>query len=100
MEHNIVFHSIMQCAEENGVLSDFQHNFLDQDNSRQTHLINFIENIWHTIDQQKQVNVILLDFSNTWNTSPHQRLLTKLAHYGSHGNMNELILSLYCVHMF
>ena len=56
MEH-IVFHSIMHCAQENGVLSDLQHSFLDQDNSHETHLINFIENIWHTIDQQKQVDI-------------------------------------------
>ena len=98
MEH-IVFHSIMQRVQENGILSDFQHSFLDQDNSRQTHLINFIENIWHTIDQQKQVDVILLDFSKACNTSPHQRLLTKLANYESYGNMHGLILNLYCVHM-
>lgn len=98
MEH-IVFHSIMGCAQENGVLSDLQHSFLDQDNSHQTQLINFIENIWRTIDQQKQVDMILLDFSKACNVSPHQHLLTKLANYGSHGNMDGLILSLYCVHV-
>ena len=55
---------------------------LDQDIPVKLNVIDFIENIQHTMDQQKQVDIILLDFSKTFDTVLYQRLLTKLAHYG------------------
>ena len=71
MEH-IVFHSIMQHVQHYGILSEFQHGF-------RPGYSYFIENIQHTMDQQKQVD---LDFSKAFDMVPHQHLLTKLAHYG------------------
>ena len=76
MEH-IVFHSIMQHVQDHGILSEFQHGFRPG-YSCQTQLIDFIENIQHAMDQQKQADLILLDFSKAFNTVSHQRLLTKL----------------------
>ena len=76
MEH-IVFHSIMKHVQHYGILSEFQHGFRPG-YSCQTQLINFIENIQHAMDQQKQVDLILLDFCKAFYTVPHQCLLTKL----------------------
>ena len=54
MEH-VVFHSIMEHLQNHSVLSDFQHGFRPG-YSCQTQLIDFIENIQHAMDQQKQVD--------------------------------------------
>ena len=89
MEH-VVFHSIMEHLQNHSVLSDFQHGFRPG-YSCQTQLIDFIENIQHAMDQQKQVDVILLDFSKAFDTVPHQCLLTKLAHYGIKGDIYKWI---------
>ena len=91
MEH-IVFHSIMQHVQHYGILSEFQHGFRPG-YSCQTQLIDFIENVQHATDQQKQVDLILLDFSKAFDTVPHQSLLTKLAHYGIQGDAHKWIRS-------
>ena len=96
MEH-IVFHSIMQYVQYYGILSEFQHGFRPE-YSCQTHLINFIENIQHAMDQQKQVDLILVDFSKAFDTVPHQHLLTKLAHYGIQGDAHRWICSWLTLH--
>ena len=45
------------------------------------------------MDQQKQVDLILLDFSKAFNMVPHQCLLTKLVHYGIQGDAHRWIRS-------
>ena len=45
------------------------------------------------MDHQKQVDLILLDFSKAFDTVPHQRLLTKLEHYGILGDIHGWINS-------
>ena len=45
------------------------------------------------MDQQKQVDLILLDFSKAFDMVPHQCLLTKLAHYGIQGDAHRWICS-------
>ena len=73
-------------------LSEFQHGFRPG-YSCQTQLIDFIENIQHVMDQQNQVDLTLLDFSEAFDIFPHQRLLTKLAHYGIQGDAHRWIRS-------
>ena len=91
MEH-IVFHSIMQHVQHDGILSEFQYCFRSG-YSCQTQLIDFIKHIQHAMDQQKPVDLILLDFSEVIDTVPHQRLLTKLAHYRIQGDAHRWIHS-------
>ena len=49
-------------------------------------LITLTEGISFALDHYKQTDIILLDFSKTFNTVPHQRLLTKLRYYGITGS--------------
>ena len=60
----------------NNVLIDNQHGF-QSNYSCVTQLIAFIEDVSYALDHQKQVDIILLDFS-AFDTVPHQRLLSKL----------------------
>ena len=50
------------------------------------------------MDQQKQVDLILLDFSKAFDTVSHQHLLTKLAHYGVQDDAHRCIRSWLTLH--
>ena len=66
----------------NNVLIDNQHGFRSNHSWHGvTQLITFIEDVSYALDHQKQVDIILLDFSKAFNTVPHQRLLSKLKYY-------------------
>ena len=80
MEH-IIYHSIMNHLNQHNVLIENQHGFRSQ-HSCVTQLITLTEDISYALDHQKQTDIILLDFSKAFDTVPHQRLLTKLRHYG------------------
>ena len=45
------------------------------------------------MDHLKQVDLILLDFSEAFDTIPHQCLLIKLEHYGIQGDIHRWINS-------
>jgi len=46
-----------------------------------TQLITLTEDISYALDHQKQIDIILLDFSKPFDSVPHQRLLTTLRHF-------------------
>jgi len=89
MEH-IIYHSIMEHLNSNNILIDSQHGFRSQ-HSCVTQLISLIEDLSHALDQRKQTDVILLDFSKAFDSVPHQRLLVKLRHYGINSHVCQWI---------
>ena len=54
-------------------------------------LINVVEDVQRALDQQKKVDLIMLDFWKVFDTVPHQRLLCKLRQCGIDGQMLEWI---------
>ena len=89
IEH-IIYHSVVQHLNLNNILIESQHGFRSQ-RSCVTQLISLIEDLSYTMDQQKQTDVILLDFAKAFDCVPHQRLLIKLRHYGINDHICQWI---------
>jgi hypothetical protein len=50
-----------------------------------------LQEIAKTLSEGKQIDAILLDFSNAFDKVPHNRFLLNLNHYGIRGNTLQLI---------
>ena len=66
MEHIIHTHIIQHCDSQN-ILQNCQHNFRKQ-HSCESQLIITTEELKRSIDQKKQVDIIILDFSKAFDT--------------------------------
>ena len=84
LEH-IIYHNIMNYLNSNNILVENQHGFRSN-HSYVIQLLTLTENISYALDHKKQIDIILLDFAKAFDTVPHQRLLTKLQHYGIRDN--------------
>ena len=80
MEH-ILHSQVMKHLDLHKILSDNQHGF-HKKQSRESQLILTIQDLASGLEDGKQINAILLDFSKAFDKVPHQRLLLKLQHYG------------------
>ena len=80
LEH-IIHSQIMRHFSQHCILSDSQHGFR-QNRSCETQLIMTSNEIAQNLAQNKQVDVILLDFSKAFDRVPHARLVSKLDYYG------------------
>ena len=89
MEH-IIYHTIIEHLNSNNILIENQHGFRSQ-HSCVTQLIALVEDLLFAMNHQKQIDVILLDFSKAFDSVPHQRLLKKLQHYGINNNIYNWI---------
>ena len=67
----------------------------NMDSDRNTHAnpLLSIEDIYRQHDKNKQVDMLILDFTKAFDTVPHQRLLVKLKHYGIDSNLHRWISS-------
>jgi hypothetical protein len=83
MEHIILSHVSMHLAYDD-ILINEQHGFRKLF-SCETQLITAINDWAKSINQKKQTDVILLDFSKAFDSVPHLRLMSKLDHYGIRG---------------
>ena len=83
-EH-ILFSNIMKHFDEHNIITDYQHGFR-KSRSCESQLLLTVQDIAKGLDEGKQIDAILLDFSKAFDKVPHARLLTKLDYYGVRGN--------------
>ena len=83
MEH-ILHSSIMSHLEDHSILIDAQHGFPSRC-SCETQLIATVQDLARNMSDDKQTDVILLDFAKAFDKVPHRRLLNKLHCYGIRG---------------
>ncbi len=91
LEH-IIHHHIINHLETLGILSDAQHGFRKR-RSCETQLNITVDDLARGLNNGKQIDAILLDFSKAFDKVPHQRLRLKLEYYGVRGNTLEWISS-------
>ena len=70
MEH-IIFHHIMGHLDAHHLLVNYQHGF-HRAHSCQSQLITIVEHLARNLDHGGQTDVLLLDFSKTFDTTPTQ----------------------------
>ena len=61
--------------------------------SRETQLIEFIDDVTRNLDDGKQTHVLIMDFSKAFDKVSHNLLIPKLKHYGIRGKVNSWIES-------
>ena len=84
MEH-IIASKLTQHLNQHNVLCDLQHGFRER-RSRETRLIQLVEDLGRHLVTGKQVDLILLDFSKVFDKVSHPKLLLKLSQHGVKGN--------------
>ena len=87
--HIIHTHIIQRCDSQN-ILQNCQHGFRKK-HSCESQLIITTEEIQRSIDQKKQVDVIILNFSKALDTVAHNKLISKLQNYGIQGETTKWI---------
>ena len=91
LEH-IVHSSIMDHFDQFQILTECQHGFR-QKRSCESQLIETCRDFIQTIEDKKQTDAILLDFSKAFDKVHHKSLLHKLNAYGVRGNTHKWITS-------
>lgn len=91
MEH-IIYSSIMNHLNENDILSDVQHGFRSN-RSCETQLLITTHDFVTALNNGKQMDSILLDFSKAFDKVNHHKLCNKLDHYGIRGKCLQWIRS-------
>ena len=91
MEH-IVTSNIMSHADRHKILYPLQHGFR-RGLSCETQLVDFIDDITRNMDEGKQTDCLVMDFSKAFDKVSHSLLVHKLHHYGIKGKTNKWIES-------
>ena len=87
LEH-IVHTNIMRYLEQYKVLNDEQHGFR-RGRSCETQLALSVNDLEKDLDRQSQADVVRMNLSKAFDLVPHQRLLSKLCHYGITGKLHN-----------
>ena len=88
MHEHIIHTNIMRHLEQYKVLNDEQHGFR-RGRSCETQLALSVNDLAKVLDRQSQADVVIMDFSKAFDLVPHQRLLSKLCHYGITGKLHN-----------
>ena len=89
MEH-IIASNIMTHGDDNNILYPLQHGFR-QKRSCELQLLGFISDLTNNMEENKQTDVLITDFSKAFDKVGHGRLLQKLHYYGIRGRSNRWI---------
>ena len=82
----------MPHADKYRILYPFQHGFR-KFRSCETQLIEFIDDMTRNLDDGKQIDVRIMDFSKAFDKVSHSFLTDKLKHYDIRGKVNNWIES-------
>lgn len=85
LEHIIHSH-VMKHLQVNDILTDCQHGFRAK-RSTESQLILTIHDLANSLDNDKSVHAVVLDFAKAFDKVPHRRLLAKLQYYGIQGKL-------------
>ena len=91
LEH-IIVSSVMKHVDTQSILTDCQHGFRAR-RSCESQLVTLTHDLASSLDNGKQTDMVVLDFSKAFDRVPHQRLLRKLHHYGIRGSTYHWISS-------
>ena len=80
----------MRHAERNNILYPLQHGFRSK-RSCETQLLECIDDLTMNLENGKQTDLLILDFSKAFDKVSHNLLLHKLYHYGIRGSTNQWI---------
>jgi hypothetical protein len=89
MEHIVTSH-IMSHADRNNILYPLQHGFRSK-RSCKTQLLEFVDDVSSNMSSGKQTDVLVMDFSKTFDKVSHSLLIHKINHYGIRGKTNSWI---------
>ena len=90
MLDHIIHTNIMRHLEKYKVPNDEQHGFR-RGRSCETQLALSVNDLAKVLDRQSQADVVIMDLSKAFDIVPHQRLLSKLCHYGITGKLHNFI---------
>ena len=80
----------MKHAEQNNILYPLQHGFRSK-RSCETQLLECVDDLTRNLENGKQTDLLILDFSKAFDKVSHSLLLHKLHHYGIRGDTNAWI---------
>ena len=80
----------MSHADKYNILYPLQHGFR-KFRSCETQLIEFIDDVTRNLDDGKQTDVLIMDFSKAFDKVSHNFLIHKLNHYGIKVKVNNWI---------